>query len=145
MSDPAGYDPAAARPAPVPARRRLRDRLKCSRAGDVLSIRLAGHPLYAWLLWAAAALMLASSPVLLSDPALWRFLVDPELLVLMVIVGAQYARLAIGMLRLPRRGAFRAALTARARQPGPRPVPGPGQRDAPASPGGCAAGRPRMP
>ena len=140
MSDPAGYDPAAERPAPVPARRRLRDRLLRSRAGDVLSIRLAGHPLYAWLLWAAAALVLASSPVLLSDPALWRLLVDPELLVLMVIVGAQYARIAIGMLRMPRRGPFRAALAARARRTAPGPgagaSPGPGQRDAPASPGG---------
>lgn len=132
MSDPAGYDAAAAGPAPVPALRRLRDHLKRSRAGEVLSIRLAGHPLYAWLLWAAGVLVLASSPVLLSDPALWRFLADPELLVLMVIVGAQYARLAIGMLRMPRRGASRAAPAARARRPGP----GPGQRDAPASPGG---------
>ncbi|HEY1643101.1 MAG TPA: hypothetical protein VGG35_20590 [Streptosporangiaceae bacterium] len=143
MTDPAGYDPASAGPGPAPAPRSLRDRLGPSRAGQVLRVRLAGHPLYVWLLWAAGALILASSPVLLSDPALWRLLVDPELVVLMVIVGAQYARLSIGMLGIRWRAVTRAALAAPARRRGRDP--GPGQPGAPARPGGRVPRRPRLP
>lgn len=143
MTDPAGCDPAAAAPAPAPASRSRRDRFMLSRAGQVLRVRLAGHPLYVWLLWAAGALILASSPVMLSDPALWRLLVDPELVVLMIVVGAQYARLSIGMLGIRWRAVTRAALAAPARRRGRDP--GAGQPGTQARPGGRVLRRPRLP
>ena len=65
---------------------------------SVLSRRFARLPLYVWLLWAAAALLLAACPMLLSDPALWVYLLDPEVLALIVIIGVQYTRWEAGLL-----------------------------------------------
>ena len=53
-----------------------------------------------WLLWGLGALVLAACPMLLSDPAMWPFILDPELLALVIIVGAQYTRLEFTMIRL---------------------------------------------
>jgi hypothetical protein len=46
--------------------------------------------LHIWVLWAIGALVLAACPMLLSEPAMWPFILDPELLALVIIVGAQY-------------------------------------------------------
>ncbi|HEY7047891.1 MAG TPA: hypothetical protein VH373_11770 [Jatrophihabitantaceae bacterium] len=59
-----------------------------------------GHPRWVWLLWAGAAAVLAACPMMLSDPAMWMYLLDPELLALLVIVGFQYTRWEAGLLRL---------------------------------------------
>jgi hypothetical protein len=50
--------------------------------------------------------------MLISDPAMWAYLLDPELLVLVIVVGLQFARLQFGVLLLqlrawPRRGRTR--------------------------------------
>jgi len=58
------------------------------------------HPRWVWLLWAGAAAVLAACPMMLSDPAMWMYLLDPELLALLVIVGFQYTRWEAGVLRL---------------------------------------------
>ncbi len=52
----------------------------------------AGLPVWIWLLWAAGAVFLACSPMLLADPAMWMYLLDPELLALLVIVGLQQSQ-----------------------------------------------------
>ena len=57
-------------------------------------------PTHVWVLWAAAGLVLISCPMLLSEPAMWVYLLDPELLALVVIVGLQYTRLEVGVLWL---------------------------------------------
>lgn len=62
--------------------------------------RILGKPLGVWLLWAAAVAVVAASPVIISDPGIWPYLVDPELLALVVVVGVQYTRREIGTLRL---------------------------------------------
>ena len=51
-----------------------------------LQRRIGRHPVWVWLLWAAATLALASSPIVFSDPGMWPFVFDPELLALLVIV-----------------------------------------------------------
>lgn len=61
--------------------------------GILLQRRVFRLPLYVWLLWAVAAAVLAACPLLLSDPGMWPYLLDPELLALLVIVGAQYTRI----------------------------------------------------
>lgn len=61
---------------------------------------IIGRPTYVWLLWAAAAGALALCPMMLSDPGMWPYLIDPELLALIVIMGAQVARLEVGVLRV---------------------------------------------
>ncbi|HEX3706744.1 MAG TPA: hypothetical protein VHV76_08950 [Mycobacteriales bacterium] len=66
----------------------------------VLRRQVFGRPVYFWLVWTAAAVSLAASPMLLTDPAALSFLVDPELLVLVVAVAAIYARVELGVLRL---------------------------------------------
>ena len=58
------------------------------------------HPRWVWLLWAGAAVVLAACPMMLSDPAMWMYLLDPELLALLVIVGFEYTRWEAGVLRL---------------------------------------------
>jgi hypothetical protein len=68
------------------------------RVRSLLSRPIARHPLFVWLLWAAAASVLASCPMLLSDPAMWFYLLDPELLALIVIIGLRYARLELFVL-----------------------------------------------
>jgi hypothetical protein len=65
---------------------------------SVLSRPFARQPLYIWLVWAAAAIVLASCPMLLSDPAMWFYLLDPELLAVIVIIGLRYTRLELSLL-----------------------------------------------
>ncbi len=36
--------------------------------------KVLGHPLYIWVIWAAAVLVLAASPMMLSDPVLWFYI-----------------------------------------------------------------------
>lgn len=70
-----------------------------SRAVVLVRRRLWGHPIYIWVLWAIAAGVLAACPMMLSDPAMWAYLLDPELLALMVIIGVRYTRWEIELLR----------------------------------------------
>ena len=42
--------------------------------------------------------------MMLSEPAMWFYLLDPESLALIVIIGVQYTRLEIGILALRVRG-----------------------------------------
>lgn len=79
--------------------------------------RALGHPRWAWLLWAGAVAVLAACPMTLSDPAMWVYLVDPELLALLVIVGFQYTRWEVGLVRA--RLAARLGVRPAARPPGP--------------------------
>jgi hypothetical protein len=62
--------------------------------------RLFGLPVGVWLLWAAAVTVLACCPVIVSDPGMWPYLFDPELLALVVVVGVRYSRLEAGVLWL---------------------------------------------
>lgn len=66
--------------------------------------RLFGKPLGVWLLWAVAVGVLAACPVIISDPGMWPYLFDPELLALVVVIGVQYTRIELGVLRLHARG-----------------------------------------
>ena len=69
-------------------------------ARRLLERRVLGQPLGVWLLWAAAVAVLSACPVIISDPGMWPYLLDPELLALVVVVGLQYTRLEAGVLRL---------------------------------------------
>jgi hypothetical protein len=64
---------------------------------SALRTRLHWH---VWLLWAAALALLATCPMLLSDPGMWPYLFDPELLAFVIVVGAQFARLELGVVLL---------------------------------------------
>jgi hypothetical protein len=69
-------------------------------------------PMRKRLIWLAAVAVIAACPMLISDPAMWAYLLDPELLVLVIVVGLQFARLQFGVLLLqlrawPRRGRTR--------------------------------------
>lgn len=66
--------------------------------------RVAGLPLYVWLIWLVAVVLFASVPALLSDPAMWTWVADPELLALVMIVGARYGLMQVGFVRLQVRG-----------------------------------------
>ncbi len=81
-----------------------------------LGRKVLGHPLYIWLIWAAAVLVLAASPMILSDPVLWFSVFDPELLALIVIVGIRYTGWEIGVLWLRIRDLL-------GRRPGAIPTP----------------------
>jgi len=80
--------------------RRPRRRVQTRWATTPLTRSMAGHRLHVWLLWAAAAAVLAACPMMLSEPAMWVYLLDPELLALIVIVGIRYTRLEIALLWL---------------------------------------------
>jgi hypothetical protein len=73
----------------------------------VLSRRIFGKSLGAWLLWAVAISVLVSCPAMISDPGMWPYLLDPELLMLVVVVGAQYTRLEFGVFWLQARARWR--------------------------------------
>lgn len=45
-----------------------------------------------WVLWAGVALALAATAISTGDPALWFYVVDPELLTVMVLAGLQLLR-----------------------------------------------------
>jgi hypothetical protein len=49
------------------------------------------------LLWAAAALILIACPMMLTEPVMWAYLLDPELLALLVVVGFRYTGLEIAV------------------------------------------------
>lgn len=68
------------------------------RGADVLRRLARAHPLYVWLLWAGGAAALIGCPMLLSDPVMWPYLLDPELLALLVVIGARYTLLQIDLL-----------------------------------------------
>ncbi|MGX7678802.1 hypothetical protein ACSMXN_07875 [Jatrophihabitans sp. DSM 45814] len=53
----------------------------------------AGHPVYVWLLWGSAAIVMLTCPMLLADPVMLALALDPELLALIVVVGARYSHL----------------------------------------------------
>jgi hypothetical protein len=44
--------------------------------------------------------VLTSCPVIISDPGMWPYLLDPELLALVVVIGIRYTRLELDVLRL---------------------------------------------
>jgi hypothetical protein len=52
------------------------------------------------LLWGAAALILIACPMMLTEPVMWAYLLDPELLALLVVVGIRYTGLEIALLWL---------------------------------------------
>jgi hypothetical protein len=65
----------------------------------LLSRRLGRFPLHVWLLWLVAVIVLISCPMLLCEPAMWCYLLDPELLALVVVIGARYTRLQLDLVR----------------------------------------------
>lgn len=69
-------------------------------ARRLLARRVLGKPLGVWLLWAGAVGVLSACPVIISDPGMWPYLLDPELLALVVLVGVQYTRMEAGVLLL---------------------------------------------
>jgi hypothetical protein len=56
------------------------------------------YSLATWVLWLVAAGIIVGTTMMLADPALLIYLLDPELLALLVLVGAQYTRLQMGLL-----------------------------------------------
>jgi hypothetical protein len=50
------------------------------------------HERRVWILWAVGAVVLVLTPYALSDPALWVFVSDPELLALFTLVGLALVR-----------------------------------------------------
>lgn len=86
---------------------------------NVLTRPILRHPVYIWLLWASGVTLLACFPALLSDPALWFYLVDPELVALFIVVGLQYTGLELGALWLAVRARVRPR--PRPRRPADRP------------------------
>jgi hypothetical protein len=50
------------------------------------------HEHRVWILWAIGVLVLVMTPYALSDPALWIFVFDPELLALFTLVGLAMMR-----------------------------------------------------
>jgi hypothetical protein len=49
------------------------------------------------LLWAAAVVILVACPMMLTEPVMWAYLLDPELLALLVVVGIRYTGLEIAL------------------------------------------------
>jgi hypothetical protein len=74
-----------------------------------LSRPIGPHPLWVWLLWAAVVAAFAASPMLLADPAMWFYVLDPELLALLAVVGWQMGRLQLGVVRLQLMALLRAS------------------------------------
>lgn len=68
--------------------------------------RLRRHPPHVWLLWGLAILALSSCPILFSDPQLWPFLLDPELVALLVIVFIRQGRFQVEVLLLSLRNSL---------------------------------------
>jgi len=50
------------------------------------------HERRVWILWAIGVVVLVLTPYALSDPALWIFVFDPELLALFTLVGLALVR-----------------------------------------------------
>jgi hypothetical protein len=58
------------------------------------------HPPHVWVLWILALVALSSCPILFSDPQLWPFVFDPELVALLVIVFVRQGRFQLTVLAL---------------------------------------------
>lgn len=80
-------------------------------ADNRVARRLFGLPLYVWVLWAIAAAVLAACPMMLSEPAMWFYLMDPELLALIVIIGVRYTRLELAITSMRIQADLRARTT----------------------------------
>jgi hypothetical protein len=50
------------------------------------------HERRVWIIWAIGVLVLVATPYALSDPTLWIFVFDPELLALATVVGVALLR-----------------------------------------------------
>jgi hypothetical protein len=50
------------------------------------------HERRVWIIWAIGVLVLVATPHALSDPTLWIFVFDPELLALATVVGVALLR-----------------------------------------------------
>jgi hypothetical protein len=50
------------------------------------------HERRVWIIWAIGVLVLVATPYALSDPTLWIFVFDPELLALATLVGVALLR-----------------------------------------------------
>ena len=50
------------------------------------------HERRVWIIWAIGVLVLVATPYALSDPTLWLFVFDPELLALATLVGVALLR-----------------------------------------------------
>jgi len=61
-----------------------------------------GRPWWVWALWGIGALVIVTTPMALTEPAMWAYLTEPELLALVVGVALRYSGLQLRML-LPRR------------------------------------------
>jgi hypothetical protein len=68
------------------------------------------HPPLVWALWGLTVVVVVAFPALLSDPALWMYLLDPELLALIIIIGLQMAWPLLPALRSARRRGRRVAV-----------------------------------
>ncbi|HVX47434.1 MAG TPA: hypothetical protein VHC49_26325 [Mycobacteriales bacterium] len=64
------------------------------------------HPPYVWALWILALVALSSCPILFSDPQLWPFVFDPELVALLIVVFIQQGRFQLTVLLLSLRNGF---------------------------------------
>lgn len=67
----------------------------------LLRRRLLGRPLWVWSLWLLGALVVVATPMALTEPGMWSYLLDPELVALMVAVGLRYTGLQLRMALLP--------------------------------------------
>jgi hypothetical protein len=76
----------------------------------------AQRPRTIWLVSAVAIAVVVACPMLISDPAMWAYVLDPELLALVVVVGIQFARLQFGVWLLQLRGWPRRGRTHRTRE-----------------------------
>lgn len=66
----------------------------------LLGRRFLGKPVGVWLLWVVVLGILAFCPGVMSDPGMWPYLVDPELLALVVVMGVQYSQREITVWRV---------------------------------------------
>lgn len=64
----------------------------------LLRHRLLGRPVWVWSLWLLGALIVAATPMALTEPGMWSYLLDPELVALMVAVGLRHTGLQLRML-----------------------------------------------
>ncbi len=80
-------------------------------------VRRCRAPWLIWLSWLLAVAVIATCPALLSDPGMWAYLLDPELLALVIVVGFQLARLELGVVLLRVKLSLRRGTTRPMREP----------------------------
>jgi hypothetical protein len=66
-----------------------------------------------WVLCAIAVALVATCPALVSDPAVWAYLLDPELLLLLLVLGVQGVREQLGPVLLRSKLRFRRGIALR--------------------------------